>query len=626
MFFQPMLFENRILGTVLFALCAASAIYLVVYEIIKYVSNKKRMIEEEEARHKDEIGMESVLGTRSYQQDRVNGCVYDSSSGECFFGVLCDGMGGLSDGEKASEYCSKSAVDWVLEKKPDWNSFPGLLKNMIKKLDMQVSEFKNEAGEKIHSGTTMVAAAVKENKVFWSSIGDSRIYVYENEKIRRITRDHSYELRLRELLAKGKITEEEMEAEPRKDALISFIGIGGTELIDVNTEPLVLSEGSVVLLCSDGVTKILTDYDIEKIFKDNSGLSSEELAKEICKITTQRRMRGQDNTSAVVIRIGRGETEMEKEEKKKAIIKNRIMSAVSIFSAALIIISVLLNIIGIFPIIGSETEPEENEQTGEPQIIVHSGMEEKVTGYPYGVIVYGEDGNVYFSVEENENAVTAEEWRGRLVEDVIDELSEYGIAVKVEEVYSPDLMPGMIISQSVEKDDKIAADGTIEFVAVTENSTKMDLNAEVESFMGSIAHYAAEDSDGYVGKNAFGCIYGAYKMNLVLPQEEKVFPYIVSYETGESEGIVLYEENDGNAVALVAAKAYVEEDPIMPDLVGYTKEEAEEILSDAGILNKVMYAVDDSEGSGVVKTKPEAGKSIGKDYIIWIYYSPEDIG
>ncbi len=629
MIFKPALFENQIFGMVLFFLCVAAAIYLVIYGILKISENKKNKIrwEQEKEKNKSPFGMASVLGTRSYQQDRVNGCVYGSDSEECILGVLCDGMGGLSDGERASEFCSKTAVDMVLEKKPEWKSLPSFMKNMIKRLDMQVFEFRDESGEKVHSGTTMVAAAVKGNELFWASIGDSRIYILENGKIRQITRDHSYELKLKELLAQGKITQEEMDAEPRKDALISFIGIGGSELIDVNNEPLKLSGGSVVMLCSDGVTKILTDYDIEMLLKENGDLSAEELAQEICRITTSRRLRGQDNTSAIVIKIGagRGETEMKEKAREKSVLKNSIMAAVSFFSAGLIMISVLLNIIGIFPMVERVTEPEENKLEEEQQIVISSVMEEKVTGYPYGVIVYGEDGNVYFSIEEDENSITAEEWRGRDIRDVEEELSEYGITVNVEEVYSPDLMPGMIIAQSVEKGSKIEENGTLDLIVITENSTKIDLRAEVESFMESIKQYAPEETDVFTGKNALGCIYVAYSKNSGLSDEEKVFPYIESCEYGEEEGTVLYDEHIGNTVALVVSKGYEEEEFVMPDITGCTKEEAEEILAEEGILNKVIYAVEDSEGSGVIRTKPESGKNIGKDYVIWIYFAPEDM-
>lgn len=310
---SPALFGNRWMGWTFTALCVAAGVYLVIFLLLPKEKNfggdvqdegSTILIAQQHGAVSDALlGLSSVLGTRPYQQDRVGGCGFVSDKGNAVFAVLCDGMGGMAQGDRASEHCKSRFVKEFLDTPHDWEKIPGELVRISKQMDKEVAAFEDDSGQPLKSGTTMVAACLRGTELFWISIGDSRIYVYENKKLRQITRDHSYSLKLDKMVAQGKMSRERADAEPRKDALISYIGMGNTTLIDGNKTAMVLKSDSIVLLCSDGVTKLLSDSQIENIFEVMEDHSAAAIAEEITSAATASRKRSQDNTSAIVIKV-----------------------------------------------------------------------------------------------------------------------------------------------------------------------------------------------------------------------------------------------------------------------------------------------------------------------------------
>jgi len=237
-------------------------------------------------------------GTREYQQDAlfVSGPV---DAAQCepvkVIGVLCDGMGGMQSGGQASslavEEMRKELI--TLSDNQDISVF---FITTIKKLDAMMTK---RFGEGI-SGTTMAAVIILGNRLYWGSVGDSRVYLLRRQEIAQVTRDHNYYLQLKEEVAKGKLTLEEADAHPKKEALISFIGSGRIELIDANTEPFQLIDDDIVLLCSDGLTRSLTDEEIRKhVFSHADNLK--EAAVSLIRKAVDIDMGPKDNTSAILI-------------------------------------------------------------------------------------------------------------------------------------------------------------------------------------------------------------------------------------------------------------------------------------------------------------------------------------
>lgn len=244
----------------------------------------------------------TVTGNRRYQQDAV----YVSPSRKLaankktrVLAIVCDGMGGMADGGKASETAIQMMVQGFqqMEKLPNVD-IPAFFRRGIVAIDKIIHDFPKEDGK--GSGTTMVAAIAEDNRLYWASVGDSRIYIIRGNQMRQVTRDHNYWLRLQGMVANGQLTEEEALAKPQKEALISFLGIGNVSLMDVKVQPFEMQYGDVIMLCSDGITKTLPDNQIHNIIT-NEIVSMEDKAKTLVNAAVTGNTHSQDNTSVAIL-------------------------------------------------------------------------------------------------------------------------------------------------------------------------------------------------------------------------------------------------------------------------------------------------------------------------------------
>lgn len=242
------------------------------------------------------------MGNRQYQQDSV--FVSESKTLAAnkkirVLEVVCDGMGGMADGGRAARTGTIIMKEdfMKIEKEQDVD-IPSFLENEVRKIDQVIAQFPQENGH--GSGSTIVAVIAEDNYLYWVSVGDSRIYILRGDEMRQKTRDHNYLLRLSEMVANGEMSLEEAKQQPQKEALISFLGIGGLELIDISPTPVELIPGDIVLLCSDGVTKTLEDDWIKKIMQSPTS-SMEEKAETLVRAAVRRNTRSQDNTSVAIL-------------------------------------------------------------------------------------------------------------------------------------------------------------------------------------------------------------------------------------------------------------------------------------------------------------------------------------
>lgn len=245
----------------------------------------------------------TATGNREYQQDAVYvtpSKILASNKKTRVLAVVCDGMGGMSDGGKASQTAIQMMINGFaqIEKLSEVN-IPVFFEQGIRAIDRTIYEFPKEDGK--GSGTTMVACIVEDNKLFWASVGDSRIYILRGNQIRQVTRDHNYWLKLQEMVATGQLTEEEAMKKKQREALISFLGIGNVSLMDINTTPFEMQYGDVVMLCSDGITKTLPDSQILRIMQDDM-VKPEKKAQALVDAATHINSHSQDNTTVAIIK------------------------------------------------------------------------------------------------------------------------------------------------------------------------------------------------------------------------------------------------------------------------------------------------------------------------------------
>lgn len=244
----------------------------------------------------------TATGNRQYQQDAL----YVSKSKRLaankktrVLAIVCDGMGGMADGGRASHTAIQMMVQGFerVEKMPDLN-IPQFFRQGILAIDREIASFPKEDGK--GSGTTMVACIAEDNHLYWASVGDSRIYIIRGTQIQQVTRDHNYWFRLQEMVEAGQMSMEEAAAAKHKEALISFLGMGNVSLMDINTAPFEMQFGDVIMLCSDGITKTLPDAQIRQIITADA-VKPQQRAEALIEAAIHANTHSQDNTSVVLI-------------------------------------------------------------------------------------------------------------------------------------------------------------------------------------------------------------------------------------------------------------------------------------------------------------------------------------
>lgn len=247
------------------------------------------------------IGTSSVIGQRPQQQDAIRTDTKDSylETGKIIL-VLCDGMGGLTSGEKASALCSSIVYD-AFHSEVEFPSIPVFYEAVIPLADAEVRKMKTEDGAPIkNAGTTLVSVVVEDGNLYWASVGDSRIYLIRNHEILCITKDHNLRMLLEEKVKRGVITQEEVENNPKKEALISYIGMGGVSYVDMNNKPFPLLDGDYLVLCSDGLYRSVSEQEIKRTVC-KFGTETQFAAEALTELAIGKKLKNQDNTSVVVI-------------------------------------------------------------------------------------------------------------------------------------------------------------------------------------------------------------------------------------------------------------------------------------------------------------------------------------
>ena len=237
----------------------------------------------------------SIVGTRKYQQDSY-ACI---ETPEGILAVICDGMGGLEGGERASGLAVRTLVeDYISGSIANIRKF---LRNEAIRIDSMVTKLCDDNGRPLGAGTTMVAVYIDNGCMDWISVGDSKIYVIRNNTIQCIVREHNYRMMLNDMYMKGEITLEQYRSKEHKaEALISFLGIGSVSLIDESENSLQLMQGDIILLCSDGLYKSLSEQMILAVISDNY-FDMQRAADELTDAALRYSSKSQDNTTVVLL-------------------------------------------------------------------------------------------------------------------------------------------------------------------------------------------------------------------------------------------------------------------------------------------------------------------------------------
>jgi PPM family protein phosphatase len=204
--------------------------------------------------------------------------------------AVADGMGGAQAGEVASRIAAGAFERGVDEEGPAERQ----LAEIAQGANREIHELAQRDSTRAGMGTTLTAALVHDDEVALGHVGDSRAYVLRDGELKRLTKDHSL---VEELRRQGRLTEEQAEEHPQRSIITRALGPEAEVNVDTMTYPA--KDGDVFLLCSDGLTTMVTDEEIRKIM-----LESRSLRSAVNKLVDAANgMGGRDNITAVAFRV-----------------------------------------------------------------------------------------------------------------------------------------------------------------------------------------------------------------------------------------------------------------------------------------------------------------------------------
>jgi serine/threonine protein phosphatase PrpC len=207
--------------------------------------------------------------------------------------ILADGVGGADAGEVASRYATERTLHHYLADESTVDRGKRLSAAM-QAANTDLRELIAIQGAGSRMATTMVAAAIEDDKVTIANVGDSRGYLWRSDTLSQVTKDQSLVARLVE---EGAITEEEAADHPRRNVILHSLGSEKRPQIDVYVLPL--TAGERLLLCSDGLTRHVSDEEIaESIRKYEPAQATAEL------IQLANDRGGEDNISVAILSFG----------------------------------------------------------------------------------------------------------------------------------------------------------------------------------------------------------------------------------------------------------------------------------------------------------------------------------
>ena len=211
--------------------------------------------------------------------------------------ILADGMGGYQQGEVASDMAVKEILREYYAGSSGTTNIPADLERAFKHANDAIYLRSQREPEREGMGTTAVAVVIKEDEMFVAHVGDSRAYLIRGGEAQRLTTDHTW---VQEQIDAEVMTEEEARTHKRRSQLTRALGRRARTEVDVQ-DPVSLTDGDVILLCSDGLSGPLTDGIIAKVASNRYPEEAAPLLVEAAK-----RRRGSDNLSTVIIRMPGG--------------------------------------------------------------------------------------------------------------------------------------------------------------------------------------------------------------------------------------------------------------------------------------------------------------------------------
>jgi protein phosphatase len=230
---------------------------------------------------------ESVWRTDTGRQRREN---EDSAYVDAPLFVVADGMGGAQAGEVAS----RIAVETFEQAPPASGLSEARLAELVRDANHRIYDRSQAEQSRAGMGTTLTAAYLDDAHLVIAHVGDSRAYLFRRGELTRLTQDHSL---VDELVRQGKLTEEQAAEHPQRSIITRALGPEPEVEVDTWTYPVHV--GDVLLLCSDGLTSMISEERVAEVLRSSDTL--EDAADEL--IQEANEAGGRDNITVVLSRF-----------------------------------------------------------------------------------------------------------------------------------------------------------------------------------------------------------------------------------------------------------------------------------------------------------------------------------
>jgi len=244
-------------------------------------------------------GNSSHIGQRRYQQDAFGlsdfaDTTFTPHGG--YLAVVADGIGGLLHGREAAQLAVSAFLQQYSAKSAQ-QSISQALDDALIAANQAVCRGAEQRHCLAWMGTTLVAAVVCNNALYWRSVGDSHLYLCRDRRLGLLNSDHHFARTLQIQAEAGLISQREAEFHPERYALESFLGLEPLPLVDSGSTGFPLFTGDCVLLCTDGIDGVLTSDEIIVCL----GAEPMRAAQALCDAALAKSNPNQDNLTAVVL-------------------------------------------------------------------------------------------------------------------------------------------------------------------------------------------------------------------------------------------------------------------------------------------------------------------------------------
>lgn len=211
------------------------------------------------------ITMVDIGNIREINQDYVR--YYQKDENESLI-VLCDGMGGHNAGEIASQM----TVDYIIDEYmhlslfEDFNQIENWMKQIVLDVNNVIYNKSQSSIEYEGMGTTVVVALVKNNQIYISHVGDSRAYIFDENKLYQLTKDDTL---VNVLVDSGAISSDAAQFHPQKNILLQAVGVN--EELKVSFLVKEVNQG-LIMICTDGLYNSLLDSQIIEVLQKDISL------------------------------------------------------------------------------------------------------------------------------------------------------------------------------------------------------------------------------------------------------------------------------------------------------------------------------------------------------------------